>query len=280
MTLGELLRRTTRRLGDAGRASAGLDARLLMEAATGLDTAALRAEEAEPVAPEAHSRLEVMVQRALGAEPMAYILGRQGFLDHLLHVGPGVLIPRPESEEVVGLLCDGAPDVRRVLDLGTGSGALLIALLDAFPDAHGVGVDLSAEALHYAARNLCETGHAARALLVRGDWTDSLVGTFERIVCNPPYITPSVIPTLGAGVRDHEPHLALDGGAEGLEAYRRLVPELPRLLSPGGRVALEIGHDQGEAVSMLVGRVPQLEDVHLHHDLAGHARAVSATRRS
>lgn len=187
-----------------------------------------------------------------------------------------VLDPRPETEGLVAAVLArwtpaGAPP--RVLDLGTGSGAILAALLREWPAALGFGVDVSAAACHVAARNLAALGLGGRGHIVCGHWAAALAGRFDVIVSNPPYIASASIEGLAPEVRDHDPRLALDGGADGLDPYRQLVPDLARRLRPGGLLAFECGTGQGAAIASLMG-ARGLGGVAVVPDLAGHDRVV------
>jgi release factor glutamine methyltransferase len=185
---------------------------------------------------------------------MAYILGEREFWSLPLFVGPGVLVPRPETETLVEAALEAFPDRTaplRILDLGTGSGCLLLALLREYPNASGVGVDRSAEALAHATLNARRHGLADRALLVRGDWGRGLAESFELIVANPPYVASGELAELAPEVARYEPRAALDGGADGLDAYRAILPDLPRLLAPAGVACLEIGAGQATALAAL-----------------------------
>jgi release factor glutamine methyltransferase len=197
---------------------------------------------------------EALVARRAAREPLALILGRREFWSLEFAVSSATLIPRPDSETLIeaalAAFADRAPP-RRVLDLGTGTGCLLLAALSEFRGAIGVGVDRSAAAAALAARNAASLGMADRATFVCGDWASALDGRFDLVVCNPPYIPSSDLRDLMPEVARYEPHSALDGGADGLAAYRRLLPELHRLLTPNGFAALELGAGQGETVAGL-----------------------------
>jgi release factor glutamine methyltransferase len=191
--------------------------------------------------------LEALVQRRLAHEPIAYITGRRAFWTIELEVGPGVLVPRPDSETLIeaAVAHFGAAGPARILDLGIGPGTLLLAALDQWPEATGLGVDASADALAYARRNA--RGRAAFRL---GNWGEGLAERFDLILCNPPYVEAGA--DLPPDVARYEPAAALYAGADGLDAYRALAPQLARLLAPGGIVCLEIGAGQQAAVSALM----------------------------
>jgi release factor glutamine methyltransferase len=216
----------------------------------------------------------LLARRATG-EPVAYILGRRDFWSIELEVGPGVLIPRPDSETLleaaVAHFRGRAPET--VLDLGTGPGTLLLAALAEWPGARGLGIDASEEALGYACRNAERLGLAARAELRLGDWTAGVEGPFDLVLCNPPYVETGA--DLPADVRDWEPAGALFAGDDGLADYRRLAPQIAPLLAPGGIACFEVGTDQAGDVAALF-TAPGLRAA-IHADLAGHGRCVVLT---
>jgi release factor glutamine methyltransferase len=196
-----------------------------------------------------------MIRRRSEGEPVAYITGRRAFWNIELHVGPGVLVPRPDSEALIASAIEhfeAAAGPKHILDLGTGPGTLLLAALDIWPDATGLGVDVSRQALSYASANARRLGFEALAKLMQGDWAKGLLEKFDLILCNPPYIADGA--EVGAGVREYEPDEALFAGQEGLDAYRALAPQLPQLLNSGGIAAIEIGPDQADAVTALLAR--------------------------
>jgi release factor glutamine methyltransferase len=253
-TIARALCAATRRLRAAGIEEARAEARLLLRHVTGLSPEVLVAEPDRRLEAEAAARFEALLARRAAREPMAYILGEREFWSLPLFVGPGVLVPRPETETLVEAALEASPDRTaplRILDLGTGSGCLLLALLREYPNAVGVGVDRSAESLAHAARNARRHGLDGRALLVRGDWGRGLAGSFELIVANPPYVASGELTELAPEVARYEPRAALDGGADGLDAYRAILPDLPRLLAPAGVACLEIGAGQATALAAL-----------------------------
>lgn len=256
--------------------TARLDAELLMAEALGVSRSELLLRHMQAPAPE---RFAALLQRRLGHEPIAYILGRQEFFGLTLHVTPDVLIPRADSEIVVEAALAARPDARSVLDCGTGSGALLLAVLAQLPHAMGTGIDRSAAALRIAADNARVTGVDARATLLERDWTQSgwleHLGTFDLILANPPYVEDRA--DLAPSVRDHEPAGALFAGPDGLDAYRVLLPQLPLLLAPGGAALIEIGATQAEAVTAIAAEAGFASL--LHRDLGGRPRALSLTRK-
>ncbi len=279
-SLEDLLRWGTERLAEAGIEDPRRDVRLIAAHAMGKTIADLVALRGSLVPPDVRIAFEGLVGRRLRGEPISRIGGRRGFWTLDLQITPDVLDPRPDSEcliETALRLVDGRTGEKRVLDLGTGSGCLLLALLAEWPNASGVGVDLSAEALRVARTNAKDLGFGRRAAFVCGDWTEALSAEFDLIVSNPPYIESGEIARLEREVADFDPRLALDGGSDGLEAYRRLIPDLPRLLKPGGVMVLEIGSDQAEAVKSLIER-SKTKNVTVTQDLAGRNRCVSAKK--
>jgi release factor glutamine methyltransferase len=232
--------------------TARLDAELLMAEALHIDRDRLLLAPPDRQVPE---RYWDMIRRRSEGEPVAYITGRRAFWKIELHVGPGVLVPRPDSEALIASAIDhfeAAAGPKHILDLGTGPGTLLLAALDIWPDATGLGVDVSRQALSYASANARRLGFEARAKLMQGNWAKGLLEKFDLILCNPPYIADGA--EVGAGVREYEPDEALFAGQEGLDAYRALAPQLPQLLNSGGIAAIEIGPDQADAVTTLLAR--------------------------
>jgi release factor glutamine methyltransferase len=247
-----------------------LDAELLMAYALGIERDSLLLSRQDHMVPAMYPEL---VERRRAGEPVAYITGKRAFWNIELEVGPGVLVPRPDSETLIVAAVEhfaGTAGPSRILDLGTGPGTLLLAALDQWPRATGIGVDSSTEALAYARRNAARLGLANRAHFRRGDWATGISERFDLVLINPPYLAEGE--ALGPGVADFEPPEALFAGAEGLDDYERLAPEIGRLVSPGGLAAIEIGHGQAEAVAGLLaaeGHRPRLA-----HDLAGRPRAM------
>lgn len=242
------------RLEEAGLVGPVIDARLLVEAAADATRADIVTDPYRELTAAQEATLEDYLARRIRREPVSHILGRKGFWKIMLSVTPDVLTPRPDTETVVEYSLREFPEhaAWRILDLGVGSGAILLALLAERPAARGLGIDVSEEALAVARDNAAALGLAGRTALLRGDWTAGLDSDqFDLVVSNPPYIADHVIPTLEPEVKDHEPRLALSGGADGLDHYRILAPEILRVLKPGGRFAVEIGYDQKDAVEAL-----------------------------
>ncbi|MFL6727583.1 MAG: peptide chain release factor N(5)-glutamine methyltransferase [Sphingomicrobium sp.] len=268
-----------RALADAARQlsetsdTARLDAELLMAEALHIDRDKLIL---SPPNSQVPKRFWKMVDRRMKGEPVAYITGRRAFWNIDLHVGPGVLVPRPDSEVLVASAIehfDGSAGPRRILDLGTGPGTLLLAALDVWPNSTGVGIDVARRALSYASANARRLGFETRLKLKLGNWAEGVDEAFDLILCNPPYIAEGA--ELGAGVREYEPDEALFAGESGLEAYRVLAPQLPRLLNSRGLAAVEIGPEQASAVTALLAR-DGLE-ARVANDLADRPRAVLLT---
>ena len=249
--IAKALSRATNELGRASD-TPRLDAELLMAEALHIDRDKLIL---SPPQRDVPKRFGEMLERRKAGEPVAYITGRRAFWNIELHVGPGVLIPRPDSEVLIASAIEHFEESdgpRRILDLGTGPGTLLLAALDLWPESTGIGVDVSRTAMSYAAANARRLGFEARVKLKQGDWAKGLKERFDLILCNPPYVAEDA--ELGPGVREFEPDEALFAGQDGLDAYRELAPQLPGLLNPGGLAAIEIGHDQGDAVTELLAR--------------------------
>jgi release factor glutamine methyltransferase len=263
----DLIGRVTARLAAAGIERARSDAWLLLAAATGRARAELIAGARASLAAGQEARLEALVRRRLAREPIAYILRVKEFWSLTFEVSPAVLIPRPETETVVeaalGEIGQRAAALR-ILDLGTGSGCLLLALLSELPHARGLGVDASPEALAVARRNAGRLGLARRSRFQLGRWGAGVTGRFDVIVSNPPYVAERDWPRLQPEIRDFEPKAALLAGRDGLDAYRALAPDCARLLAADGVCALEIGQGQAAAVAGL---------------LADRGLVVAATRR-
>lgn len=278
-TIARALCAATRRLREAGIESPRAEARLLLRHVTGLAPELLVRERDRVLVADELARLEALVAGRAAREPVAYLLGEREFWSLPLRVRPGVLVPRPETETLVEAALAAFPErtaALRILDLGTGSGCLLAALLHEYPNAFGVGVDRSAEALAVAADNLAALGLAARARLVRGDWGTALSGPFDLVVANPPYVASGELEALAPEVERYEPRLALDGGPDGLSAYRALLPDLLRLLAAHGLACLEIGAGQAATLRALFAAAGFT--VALRADLAGIARCLLLRR--
>jgi release factor glutamine methyltransferase len=268
------------RLRSADVDSAELDARILVGAVLGLDLGGVIAAAARLLTADEAARLEDYTQRRMAGQPVARIIGAKEFWGLPLLISPATLVPRPDTETVIEAALEilqaeaRCNHPLRITDLGTGSGAILLALLSELPNAFGIGTDISEAALQTACRNAAVFGFTERAAFIACDYAAALSGAFDLIVSNPPYIRSADIASLDIEVRDHDPHRALDGGADGLDGYRLIAPEAMRLLAPGGALVVEVGHGQSSDVEGLMkvaglspGAVPKT-------DLAGIRRAV------
>jgi release factor glutamine methyltransferase len=280
-TIAAIRRTIARRFREAGLDTPDLDARLITGHELGLDHAGLMRESERPLGPHALAGIDALAARRLAGEPVARILGVKEFWGLPFAVTPAVLVPRPETETVVEtalarLDAAGAREQpMRIADLGTGSGAILLALLHELPQAFGIGTDCSVAAIRTARENAQRLGLARRTAFVACDFGAALVGGFDLVVTNPPYIATAEIATLAREVRDFDPLAALDGGADGFAAYRSIVADAGRLLAPGALLAMEVGAGQADAVSALAGAAG-LTAIVANPDLAGIPRVVSA----
>ncbi|MDA9468244.1 peptide chain release factor N(5)-glutamine methyltransferase [Bradyrhizobium sp. CCBAU 53415] len=277
-------RALTARLRSAGIEEPALDARLLVGAALELDLTGMVTQASRQLTPEETARLERYAQRRLAHEPVARILGVREFWGMPLRLSEATLVPRPDTETVVelalevfrGLAISARPP--RIADIGTGSGAILLALLHEIPDAFGIGTDVSLAALDTARDNAAALGLADRAAFVACSYASALRGPFDLVVSNPPYIPSAEIPTLSIEVREHDPHLALDGGNDGYDAYRALIPQASERLAPGGALIVEAGQGQAQNIETLMRGAALSVDRPPKADLAGIPRAVSARK--
>lgn len=266
----------------AGIESAEIDARLLIAHALGIDRAALIANGERAFTSDEMKVIDALAARRLRREPVARILGAKEFWSLSLHITPAVLVPRPETETLVEAALDALTrDARqmekpRILDIGTGSGALLLALLSELPNAVGTGTDISAAALGVARVNAERNDLAGRCSFVACDIAAGVPGPFDLIVSNPPYVAHGEIASLAPEVRDYDPALALDGGADGLDGYRAIATQACRLLTPGGKLVVELGAGQEAAVRALFTKAGLTAAAALN-DLAGIPRALPAT---
>ena len=261
--------------------SAELDARLLLGHALGLDLTGLISAAQRRLTPDESARLEAFADRRLAGEPVARIIGEKEFWGLPLQLSSATLVPRPDTETVVELaleLLRAGGDLHRPLriaDLGTGTGAILLALLSELPAAQGFGTDISESALQTAAANAARTGLSGRAAFLACDYASGLSGAFDLIVSNPPYIRSADIAALAREVRDHDPVAALDGGADGLDAYRALIPQAAGLLAPGGLLIVEAGAGQSGHIQALMTAAGLMAGTAPRADLAGIPRAVA-----
>jgi len=271
--ISELLRDAARRLGEAGVDTGRLDARLLLGAALGRE---VWPHESAAVAPDSLGRFEALLSRRLAREPVSRILGRRAFWTLDLEVTADTLDPRGDSEALIEAAVTafaGAEPPRRILDLGTGTGCLLLAALSEFPTASGLGIDRSAGAVDTALRNARLNGLEDRAEFRTLDWDDMPQGEWDLILSNPPYIPTSVVPGLQPEVARFDPREALVAGSDGLDAYRALMRNIPRLLAPRTTVIIELGAGQREAVEALA-RAAGLTGWEARKDLGGIDRAL------
>jgi release factor glutamine methyltransferase len=281
MTITEARRALTETLRNADLDSPELDARLLVGHALGLDHTALATTVNRQLDAKEAAALTAFASRRLSREPIARILGTKEFWGLQLRITPATLVPRPETETVVeaalAAIDAGGPRSRplRIVDLGTGSGAILLALLSELPCAFGIGTDLSHEALLVARENAIRLGLSTRAAMVAGDFGSSLWGGFDLAVANPPYIATGDIPALSPEVR-HDPPRSLDGGADALTAYRAIGADARRLIKPLGHLVLELGVGQVRAVAKLL-QIEGLTPAPARIDLSGIPRALTAT---
>ena len=267
-------------LGRLGFETAALDAKLLTGHALGMDTLALATQEQDPVADADAERVAALLQRRMGGESVARIIGEREFFGLAFALNAATLEPRPDTELLVELAIKALPQGGRMLDLGTGTGCIPIAVLANRPDASGLATDINAEALEMARANAARHGVMDRLDLALGNWFDALSASgrgadkYEIVVSNPPYITSAVIETLAPEVKDFDPQLALDGGPDGLGPYRIIAAQARDVLVPGGQVLVEIGHDQGSSVSALFAE-HGFADIVVHKDLNGLDRVIS-----
>jgi release factor glutamine methyltransferase len=280
MTLAQARRALTQQFRAADIESPELDARVLIGHALGLDHAGLISAAARPLAAADAAQVESFARRRLAGEPVARITGMREFWGLPFIVTADVLVPRPETETVVETaVALTGPDrtaAPRVLDIATGSGAILLALLSELPNAQGAGTDIDLAALGVARRNAVQLGLADRAEFIASNYGAAISGRFDLVVSNPPYIASSEIATLAREVRDHDPRHALDGGTDGLSAYRAIAADTMRLLAPGGHLVLEIGQGQENDVAQLLTDAELTLVGEPRRDLAGIARVLVA----
>ena len=289
LTIGALRRRIALRLaqafrGEARAAAAALDARILVAHALGIDANAVVLADERVADPAAERHADSYAERRIAGEPVGRIIGEREFWSLPLLLSPETLEPRPDTETVVSAALGWIDRDRRrdqplaILDLGTGTGAILLALLSELPGASGIGVDLSPGAVRTAAGNAGRLGLGDRAQFVAGDWAAPLGRQFDLVVSNPPYIAAAEIAALPVEVRAHDPHLALDGGPDGLRAYREIINDLNRLIGPAGRCFIEVGAGQADAVARIGSSKGFVTAGHA--DLAGVCRVIELGREA
>ena len=277
ISLKDLQRQGVKRLRDGGVESAALDARLLLCHVAGISHETLVVRGDEPATDKARSEYLTLIERRAAGEPVARMVGEKEFWGLTFKIGPDTLVPRPDSECIVEAALEVVPDKAaplRILDLGTGTGCLLLALLSELPNARGVGIDISGGALDVARANAASLELGARAMFARGNWTEGIEGPFDIIISNPPYIPAGDIDALMTDVREHDPLRALDGGADGLDCYRIILKQAPALLAEGGHVVLETAPDLYAELSEMVRAAPHWRTLELINDLASRARGM------
>ncbi|RTL53763.1 MAG: peptide chain release factor N(5)-glutamine methyltransferase [Bradyrhizobiaceae bacterium] len=280
LSIDDARRRLAASFASCGLDSPELDARMLVGEALGLDLTGLIAQGARQMTVHDALILSSFAQRRLAGEPVARILGRKEFFGLSFDLSPATLVPRPDTETVVEAALEivrsenRAGDALRIADIGTGSGAILLALLSELPHATGIGTDISREAVETARHNAQKLGLGARAAFVECVYASALTGPFDLIVSNPPYVASREINRLAVDVRDHDPHIALDGGDDGLDAYRAIAPAACELLGPGGALIFEVGAGQDTAVQDIMRAVRLTAEAPPRRDLGGIDRCV------
>ncbi len=290
MHLAEFLRNAIEKLKHAGVDNPQLDARLLAGQALGLGRAGILSQSGRVLSDKEKGEIEELLARRAAGESVGRILGKREFWGLDFGLNEATLEPRPDSETLVEAVLNlmprrrAAPDSRfrgndevRILDLGMGTGCLLLALLHEMPDAMGVGVDINSRAIEQAANNAETLGIGERAEFRVGNWLSGISEKFDIIISNPPYIASAEIPTLMREVREHDPLPALDGGKDGLDVYRLLIPQLAGILNPQGLVAFEVGDGQAKTVAEFL-RQNGFTDVATHKDLGGIERCVTGSK--
>jgi release factor glutamine methyltransferase len=280
-TIGRILKDAARRLSGAGIENPRLDARLLLAHALATPRERLYGREDECLEVGIGRMFDQLIARRLAREPVSRILGNRGFWSLNLEINASTLDPRPDSETLVEAVLariESREATIRVLDLGTGTGCLLLSVLAEFRQATGLGIDISPDCVAIAARNAAANGLDDRASFQVADWNRGLEVIFDVIMCNPPYIPTAIIPSLAPEVAIHEPFRALDGGADGLDCYRLLSVKFCQLLAENGHIFLEIGHDQRPEVTNII-EAAGLKVVSARADLAGNERCLIITHR-
>ena len=276
LNLGQAYTAAARLLREARIVAPELDARLLICHAAGLSHEAYVAGINDALAPDAAARFGACIERRLAGEPVSRIVGIREFYGRPFRIDASTLDPRPDTETLIeaALAFVGGEAPQRLLDLGTGSGCILVTLLAELPRAGGVGIDKSLPALELARANAESLGVGDRARFIAGDWLEAVQDTFDLVVANPPYLSAADMAGLSNEVGAYDPEDALYGGPDGLAAYRRIVPRLLKVLRPGGIALFEIGHTQAEAVSGLLAEAGLILEQGPWRDLAGRPRVV------
>lgn len=274
LTIEAALRAAAQRL--SASETPQLDARVIARHVLGLDDAGLILEAKRALTPAETERLDAALARRAAGEPVAYIVGEKEFFGLTFRTAPGVLVPRPDTETLIEAALEArlASGVSRILDLGTGTGCLLLTLLSLFPEAEGTGVDINPQAVRLARENAAALGLGDRARFVAGDWAAPLEGRFDLVVSNPPYIRDGDRARLSPDIRDFEDARALFSGADGLDACRAIFAVAPGLAAPGALLALEIGEGQRQAAESLAKAAFPAAAVSSRPDMAGRPRAV------
>lgn len=281
-SLMDLLRGASEKLAAVGNACARRDAELLLAHIAGVEPSRLPLV-SSPISEPQQRQFQAFLERRLAGEPVAHIVGEQAFWSLEFHVTPATLVPRPDTETLVEMGLAAAENIEapRILDIGTGSGCILLSLLHELPDASGVGLDISADALAVAERNAARHGLGGRVDLLESDLLAALpdASWFDLIVSNPPYIPSDDIADLMADVRDHEPLNALDGGADGLDFYRKIAEQAPLYLKAGGMLAVEVGiHQAADVAALWLDQ--GLASIDIRRDLGGIERVVSGKKQT
>ena len=285
LSIDEVRRKLAATFASHGLDSPDLDARILIGEALGLDLTGLIAQGRCHMTVHDALILSSFANRRIAGEPVARILGRKEFWGLPFELSPATLVPRPDTETIVQAALEFLRgekkdnDAIRIADLGTGTGAILLALLSELPNARGIGTDISVEAIETARRNARNLGLIDRVSFIACDFASELDGSFDVIISNPPYIASRDIGELDVDVRDHDPHLALDGGNDGLDAYRAIAPAAFALLIPGGALIFEVGQGQDSAVRDIMTATGFAADEPPRTDLAGVNRAVMGRKK-
>ena len=282
MSLGDTLTRLTLVLERARLETPRLDARILIAAAVNKEPQDILLHEELELSPEQSRRLDMLITRRCAGEPISRILGEREFWGLRFRLSPNTLDPRPDSETLISTILSITKDdkvkPRQILDVGTGTGCLLLSLLNEWPNSNGIGLDIDFGAVRTACFNAEQLGMRDRSQFLVGDWLSSLECRFDVIVANPPYISTTIINELAPEVRFHDPKKALDGGFDGLVAYRQLIPQCSKYLASNGLLVLEVGATQGKQVVELLFAAG-LVRIRAHNDLAGHVRCITCYAR-